>query len=474
MKPLTQPLINSYNPLIMSADFLFKLNELGYSEEAMLTSIDNGFGKYISGSHKTTNSIGIIGFGGMGELYTRKLAANKWNVSICDTPQNYQKNKEYIEASNDKEYINLYKTAQEVIVHSDYILFCTEAHVMTTILENIEDKSIFQNKIIGGQASSKSKEVLGLLEFKHKHKLDDLSIICLHNMHGPNVPSKGQNLAIIPVFLKNLRDMQLIQDLVSVFESREFTMTFLQHDKTSANTQGLTHCVFINMGRAWYKTGTYPWLYDSNNTNPLEVVKVNLTFRIFGNNSHIYSNLAIMNPFSKEYIKVFSKNVKEIHDKIQSQEVGDSLFLDLLKMFNKVIDKTHENFEILIMDKTPVPDDNDENTHLSLLALLKTWYDCGIDPLKDMYLCTPLYKLLLQALVKLFANEELVKVATKSIKYTVDDTMYVSSVLEYAQNITDEDRAKFDHDFVEVVDFFKGDDMEQVKQKAQNMILNLK
>lgn len=458
----------------MTTSFTSELNDLSYSENVVLDLLKT-YKSYnnFNDSLRENKSIGIVGFGAMGKLYTNKLASNLWSVNICDTMANYDENTNYVNNLAYKNYVSLYENADEVIKASDYTMFCTEAHIITNILDNIKDKSIFNNKIIGGQASSKSKEVLSLLHFRKTYNLNDLSIICLHSMHGPNVPSINQNLALIPVVVNRIKDLQFVDEFTNVFESHKHIMSFLQHDQTTANTQGLTHCVFINMGRAWYKMGKYPWLYDTNNTNPLEVVKVNLTFRIFGNNSHVYSNLAIMNPFSKQYINVFSKNVQKINERIENHD-GDALFIEFKEIFATVFDKNINYFSLLGIDDTLISCDNDENTHLSLLALLKTWHDCAINPIKDLQLGTPLYKLLVQAVIKLFSNNSLVQVATKSIKYSEDDKMYVSSVMQYANNILNEDKEGFDKDFVEVVDFFQGESMEKVKQKAQKMILNLK
>ena len=458
----------------MSSNFISELSDLAYSENHIIDFLKTYTGFNNSNdSFKQSKSIGVVGFGAMGKLYTNKLASNHWSVNICDTMANFEDNTTYINNLDYNKYINLYESADEVIMNSDYTMFCTEAHIIAHILDNIKDKSILHNKIIGGQASSKSKEVLSFLQFKKTYRLDDLSIICLHSMHGPNVPSINQNLALIPVVVKRNADLQFVDEFTNVFESRKHIMTFLQHDQTTANTQGLTHCVFINMGRAWYKIGKYPWLYEANNTNPLEVVKVNLTFRIFGNNSHVYSNLAVMNPFSKQYIKVFSENAQKINERIENHD-GDVLFTEFKEIFAMVFDQNINYFSLLGIDETLISCDDDENTHLSLLALLKTWHDCKINPIKDLQLGTPLYKLLVQTVIKLFSNSNLVKVATKSTKYSEDDKLYVSSVMQYANNIINEDKESFDREFVEVVEFFQGDSMEKVKQKAQKMILNLK
>lgn len=458
----------------MSCNFISELSDLAYYEDHIIDLLKTytSFTER-SGSFKQSKSIGIIGFGAMGKLYTNKLAYNQWSVNICDTIENFEENSTYVNSLDYKKHINLYKSADEVIMNSDYIMFCTEAHIITHILDNIKNKSILHSKIIGGQASSKSKEVLSFLRFKKSYHLDDMSIICLHSMHGPNVPSINQNLALIPVVVNRITDLQFVDELTEVFESRKHIMTFLQHDQTTANTQGLTHCVFINMGRAWYKMGKYPWLYEANNTNPLEIVKVNLAFRIFGNNSHVYSNLAVMNPFSKQYIKVFSENAQEINERIENND-GDALFTEFKEIFAMVFDENTNYFSLLDIDDASISCDDDENTHLSLLALLKTWHVCKINPIKDLQLGTPLYKLLVQTIIKLFSKDTLVKVATKSTKYSEDDKLYVSSVMQYAKNIINEDKEGFDRDFVEVVEFFQGENMEKVKQKAQKMILNLK
>lgn len=414
-------------------------------------------------SSARSRSIGIIGYGAMGRLYTKTLTDDKWHVNICDLPENYNSIEKELKEYSNKEFVTLFKDYITVIEKSDFIMFSTEAHIISVMLENIKDKSILKNKILGGQSSSKTIEVVNLL--KHTQGLDT-DIITLHSMHGPTVPTKGQSLAIIPVRLHDPRNLDFVDSFTNCFESNKKFLTFIAHDKTTANTQGLTHCAFINMGKAWYLIGKYPWLYDTNNTHPLEVFKVNLTFRIYGNNPHVYSNLAMMNPYSVNAIKVFSKNCEIINNMITTGQ-GDSLFEILTNAFKNVFgDFESENDS----DHSAT---NNENTHLSLLALLKTWNDCGIDPIADKFLSTPLYKLLLSSVIRLFSHKDLLVIATRSTKYNEDDRKYVDSVKEYSHIIEAQDVDAFKDSFNKVVHYFQGDDMEAVKKKAQQMILEL-
>lgn len=445
------------------------LKELNYNEIEMQNKIKN----YTSNQQTFNNNqepaffqnkkIGIIGYGAMGRLYAKTLLQNQWKVNICDLPENYSTIKTEIENYDNSENIALFKDYLDVIKNSHFIMFCTEAHVVGKLLENIKDKTILNDKIIGGQSSSKTIEVINFLENTQKLNTD---IITLHSMHGPNVPTKGQSLAIMPVRLNNLINLQFIDSFTDCFESNKKFLTFMQHDKITANTQGLTHCVFINMGKAWYLMGKYPWLYDNNNTNPLEVFKVNLTFRIYGNHPHIYSNLAMMNPYSINAIKVFSKNCELINDMIINGKSED-LFHMLNTAYKNVLGDVDNESDYNAYC------DNDENTHLTLLALLKTWNDCDINPIEDKALGTPIYKLLLLSVIRLFSSENLLSMAVKSTKYSEDDKQYVASVKNYASMISNQDTNAFNENFKQVVQFFEGDDMESVKQKAQRMILEL-
>ncbi|XBW36447.1 hypothetical protein QEN19_002025 [Hanseniaspora menglaensis] len=466
---MASPMENSYFYLNDTEKLDEVLLSLGYDEDRA-QSVINAFK---SRAHETRASgygdlknkaIGIIGYGAMGKMYAKQLSQSSWMVNVCDLPENYETNKKEIGLYNKSGLITLFKDYIEVIKNSYFIMFCTESNVIGSFFEAVEDKSIFENKIISGQSSSKTIEVITLL--KHTQKLNT-DIITLHSMHGPNVPSKGQSLALIPVRLNNVDNLHFVDSFTDCFESDKKFLTFIKHDKTTANTQGLTHCAFINMGKAWYLMGKYPWLYDNNNTNPLEVFKVNLTFRIYGNPPHVYSNLAMMNPYSINAIKVFSKNCTLINKMITDGSHVE-LFNTLISSYNNVF----QNATSLSVDDTEYAESG-ENTHLSLLALLKTWSDCGIDPISDKALGTPLYKLLLISVLRLFSNKLLLSIATKSTKYSLDDQEYVKSVEAYSTMISSQDRKSFNKSFQTVVEFFKGDDMEVVKQKAQKMILEL-
>lgn len=452
--------IDKLNSLLVSLDYdENRMQEIIKSYTCDATRLVNNS----EHSASKSRSIGIIGYGAMGRLYTKTLTDDGWKVNICDLQENYNAIEEELKGFSNKDHVTLFKDYTTVIENSYFVMFCTEAHVISAMLENIKDKSILKNKILGGQSSSKTIEVVNLLKYTQGL---DTDIITLHSMHGPTVPTKGQSLAIIPVRLHDPRNLDFVDSFTTCFESNKKFLTFIAHDKTTANTQGLTHCAFINMGKAWYLAGKYPWLYDTNNTNPLEVFKVNLTFRIYGNNPHVYSNLAMMNPYSIDAIQVFSKNCEIINEMITNGQ-GDRLFEILTTSFKNVFgDFEFEND----CDNSAT---NNENTHLSLLALLKTWNDCSIDPIADKFLSTPLYKLLLLSVMRLFSNKDLLVIATRSTKYSDDDRNYVDSVKEYSHMISVQDTDAFNDSFNKVVHYFQGDDMEVVKKKAQKMILEL-
>lgn len=65
------------------------------------------------------------------------------------------------------------------------------------------------------------------------------------------------------------------------------------------------------MGTAWKDSKAYPW-ETTRYVGGVEVVKINITLRIYSNKWHVYAGLAILNPSARVQIGMFADSATEI------------------------------------------------------------------------------------------------------------------------------------------------------------------
>lgn len=377
--------------------------------------------------------IGIIGLGDMGLLYATKFSSAGWKVVACDREELFDSLSERKRQNAWK--FDIVKNGHYVSRISDYIIYSVEAENIDKLVK-LYGPSTKVGAIVGGQTSCKTPEIKAF----EKYLPEDVEIITLHSLHGPKVNTEGQPLVLINHRSKTDESMKFIESLVSCLKSKQVYLTYEEHDRITADTQAVTHAAFLSMGRAWAKLKVYPWTLGANKWyGGLENVKVNISLRIYSNKWHVYAGLALTNPMAHKQILQYATSATELF----------TLFLDkkkdeLTERLNKAKEFVFGNhtgllllddtiFEKYSLSKDSASSDSKEstslpNSHLSLLAIVDSWHQLGINPYDHMICSTPLFRIFLGVSEFLFLSPDLLE---KTIDAAIDDHSFRRDDLEF-------------------------------------------
>ncbi|KAK0191362.1 hypothetical protein F5146DRAFT_930180 [Armillaria mellea] len=403
-------------------------------------------------------TIGIIGMGLMGSMYTNRLSAAGWKkIHVCDQRKNYESLQERY---RDIPGVTVYQDGHGVSRSSDFIMYSVEAEFVDRVVAEY-GPSTKLNAIVAGQTSVKAPEKAAF----EKYLPADTSIVSCHSLHGPTVNPVGQPLVLIKHRASD-SDLLLVENIFRCFGSRYVYLSYDEHDIVTANTQAVTHMAFLSMGTAWACSAAYPWeqgLYVGG----IETVKVNLALRIFSNAWHVYAGLAIMNPQAREQINQYAQSATELFKMmVEAGTAGTNGGESAAERERKLRDRVEWGRRIVFGDvgngegaqkkrrrpillsealldrfslgKIPASEDSGSttsktgyrpNSHLSLLAMVDCWAHLNIKPFLHLSLAaTPLFRLFLGVAEHLFLSSSLLEAAIHSAIY---DTWHRSDDLEF-------------------------------------------
>ena len=245
--------------------------------------------------------------------------------------------------------------------------------------------------IVGGQTSTKAPEIAAF----EKHLPADVEIVSCHSLHGPGVDPKGQPLVIIK-HRASRRSVQLVESILSCFQSKFVPLSAEKHDRITADTQAVTHAAFLSMGTAWQANNQYPWQLPRY-VGGVENVKINLMLRIYSNKWHVYAGLAIMNPDAKAQIRQYAESVTELYKLMlggHRDELTKRIHAARAAVFGN--QKRNGDEELLLQDELldqfslgEKPAERVKNNQLALLAMVDCWWKLGIVPYDHMICSTP-------------------------------------------------------------------------------------
>lgn len=264
--------------------------------------------------------------------------------------------------------------------------------------------------IVGGQTSTKAPEIAAF----EKHLPADVEIVSCHSLHGPGVNPKGQPLVIIN-HRASQKSVDLVESILSCFESTFVPLSAEKHDRITADTQAVTHLAFLSMGTAWCANDQFPWEVPRY-IGGIENVKINLMMRIYSNKWHVYAGLAILNPAAKAQIRQYAESVTDLYKMMlsgQTEQFSERIYAARDAVFgadagtkkqkkksssggNDDEEETEEEEELLLEDELldkfslgDKPQQRVKNNHLSLLAIVDCWWKLGIVPYDHMICSTP-------------------------------------------------------------------------------------
>src|SRR3989338_6099256 len=414
--------------------------------------------------------IGIIGLGDMGKLYANKFVRAGYAVNGCDLPVKRDKLEEELSGIG----INILEDGIAVSRNSDMIFYSVEAENIEKAIERY-GPSTKTRAILAGQTSVKTPEIKAFERYLPK----DVNIVTCHSLHGPSVDPIGQSLVVIRhrstdnAYKSALNTLEVLgSNIVEIPDYKE-------HDKITADTQAVTHIGFESMGTAWKNAGFYPW-ENTSYIGGIDNVKVLMALRIYGGKGHVYSGLAILNPFAREQVRQYAKSESELfkmmikEDEIAFKErimkatdfvfknVDSPIFLD-----NNVMGE----FSLGINSDNRTP-----NSHLSLLAMIDAWYQMRINPYNNLICQTPPFRLRLGIAEYLFRDKELLyeslQTALSDKKIRGDDLEFHSAVREWASIIERKDLVGYKQQFDETRSFFK-DRIPEAMKKSTELIKRL-
>ncbi len=312
-----------------------------------------------------------------------------------------------------------------------------------------------------------------------KYLQKKVNIVNWHWLFGPSIDPKGQ-----PTILVNHRSSDdAYTEAKKAFESIGTNLielpSYQEHDKITADTQVVTHVGFEAMGTAWKNVGVYPWENPSY-VGGIDNVKVLMCLRIYSGKPHVYSGLAILNPFAQEQVKQYAISESELFELMKKENAQE--FKDRIKKAGEYV-FGHDNTPILLDDAIMrefglglSSENRMPNSHLSLLSMVDAWHQLKINPYENMICQTPPFRLRLGIVEHLFKNSDLLKESLDAALYNKeirgDDKEFDTAVKEWATIIGNGDTKGYQNQFNTTKTFFKNR-LEEGMKKSGDLIKKL-
>lgn len=414
--------------------------------------------------------IGIIGLGDMGKMFARIWANAGFQVFGCDLPANQTDLQNELGTFG----IEVLKDGKAVSRLCDFILYSVEAEKINDVVKECGGATKF-GAIVAGQTSVKTPEIAAFEE----HLPKDTQIVTCHALYGPGVNPANQTLAVINHRASN----QAFEDALEVFSKIGSVIhqleDFHEHDKMMADIQAVTHVGFESIGTACMHRKVYPW-ENPLHPNGLDNVKFLMTLRIYSYKFHVYSGLALLNPYAKRDVrryascemelfetmleedeKKFRKRIYAARDHV-FKDKGETLMLD---------DKIMSEFS-LSQDK-----DHKPNSHLSLLAMVDTWHKLGTNPYKNLVCQTPPFKLRVGMAEYLYMNDDLLEETIQTALFDKsirgEDLAFHTAVHEWANIVETGDKKSYEQHF-EATKRYLSARLDEGRQKSTLLINKLR
>ncbi|GAA6010793.1 hypothetical protein JCM10207_005845 [Rhodosporidiobolus poonsookiae] len=380
-------------------------------------------------------TIGLIGMGEMGKMYAERLSRGGKckRILVCDLPDKYDQLVEYCKG---KDRVEAMRDGHHVSRQSDFIIYSVEAAFLDKVVAQY-GPSTKVGAIVSGQTSVKAPERAAF----EKYLPHDVHIVSIHSLHGPTVPTDGQALIVIQHRAEN-EHVQFVKSVLAPLNSRYVDLSYDEHDEVTANTQAVTHAAFLSMGTAWRCTGQFPWELGRY-IGGIEVVKINITLRIYAAKWHVYAGLAILNPTAQKQIHQFAQSASDLF-KLMIQDDEAELRRRVLAARDFVFGPVGSSAEgsaggegqaagdvvqpapILLSDtaldrfaigsppadaaQAPPP-----NSHLALLAMVDCWHVLGIRPFVHLALAaTPVFRFWIGVAEYLFRDPDRLEAAIRA------------------------------------------------------------
>ncbi|HUH32886.1 MAG TPA: prephenate dehydrogenase, partial [Daejeonella sp.] len=382
--------------------------------------------------------------------------------------------REKLEAELSPFGVTVLPDGKQVSRRCDIIIYSVEAEKIGRVVEQYGASTKF-GAIVAGQTSVKHPEI----EAFEKYLPSDVHIVTCHSLHGPGLSPEGQKLIVIP-HRATAEAYQRMTDVLSSLGSLMVEIAdYHEHDRIVADTQAVTHLGFESMGTAWKGAGFFPW-ENASYVGGIDNVKILTTLRIFSYKSHIYSGLAILNPYARQQVKRYSQSESDLFKMMIKEE--EAAFRERVYKARDFV--FHESRVPLMLDDRIMkefslsgqPGQAKPNSHLSLLSMVDAWYHLGVNPYDNLICQTPPFRLRLGIAEFLLKNEDLLEESIETALYDKsirnDDLEFHSAVREWSSIIYYGDLDGYKQHFDQTKEFF-ADRLLQGRERSAELIEKL-
>jgi prephenate dehydrogenase (NADP+) len=164
------------------------------------------------------------------------------------------------------------------------------------------------------------------------------------------------------------------------------------------------------MGTAWHNMDAFPW-ETKRYVSGIEVVKVNITLRIYAAKWHVYAGLALLNPSAQAQIKQYAQSVTALFKLMvegREADLTERVWRAREGVFGwkrdeeggmgraPILLSEHvlDQFSLRPQTGEKQAEKESPNSHLSLLAMVDCWNALGIRPFEHLDVAgTPVFML---------------------------------------------------------------------------------
>lgn len=375
--------------------------------------------------------VGIIGTGDMGTLEAKAWAAAGFRVNCCDLPQNREKLEKALAGTG----VNILDNAVAVARRSDLTRLLVPVE---KIAESVAEwaPSAKKHALVSSGTSVMTPAIVSF----DMCLPQDVNVINWHMLAGPSVLPANMDSALVR-YKATDESYQGMRDAIGQIGPRIIELDSYQtHDKITADTQAVTHVGFEALGTAWITRGIFPW-EDPTYVGGIDNVKILMCLRIYGGKPHVYSGLAIYNPYAGEQIQQYADSEADLFGLMIQGRKGAREFRQRINRAKAAI-FNDDNTPILLDDQIMgefslgIPSEQGTpNSHLSLLAMVDAWYQAGINPYDNMICQTPVFRLRLGIVEYLFRHPELLEESIRAALYNTkirrDDLEFHTATREW-------------------------------------------
>lgn len=409
--------------------------------------------------------IGIIGLGDMGKLFAQAWVNKGFDVYGCDLPDKTEKIRELLPQ------VHILEDAVAVSRISDVIMYAVETERIHEVARVAGPSTKF-GAIVTGQTSVKTPEINAF----EKYLPQDAQIVGSHALFGPSISPEGQIVAIFRHRCSN-EAFEIIKQLYDATGAITKELNdYKAHDSMMADIQVITHVGFESLGTAFMRRKVYPW-EDKSQIQGIDNIKLLLTLRIFSYKSHVYSGLAFENPYAIKDVRKFAHIENELFGLMitgKRKALESRVYKAKEKIFAEAVGKPMLDNDLLKQYTLNPGSNHKPNSHLSLLTMVCTWADLGINPYKNLVCQTPPFRLRVGLAEYLLLNDDLLKesidTALEDKSNYIDDLAYHTAVHEWANILEIGDKRAYEKQF-EATSKFLGDRL-QAGREQSTILLN--